>query len=232
MQIGLAELLQNGLKLKGSRGLYGFTPLHHACNRGHMNVVSQLLKAGVDINETNDSGETALHLACYSGRLLIVDLLLDKGANINAVNQYGESALFYAVRRKSYALARVLLQRGADPTIEDRYGDKAIDHAEDERMRNEFYQKHVVDARRGQLNHDDLLYIYKYLNAKDICRCALVSGKWHRVSQTEELWARLGIRRWELALTASLGFQTAPAASFSRRSSSKDNASSSSLTRK
>jgi len=48
-----------------------------------------IIKAGVDINCRNNSGETALHLASYSGHLLIVEQLIDNG----------ETPLFYAARK-------------------------------------------------------------------------------------------------------------------------------------
>ncbi len=57
----------------------GFTPLHHACNRNHADMVNELLKLNVNINATNDNNETPLHLAVYNGSMLIVEQLLDRG---------------------------------------------------------------------------------------------------------------------------------------------------------
>ena len=48
--------------------------------------------------------------------------------------------------------------------------------------------------------------------------------KWHRVSITESIWSRLGVRRWELALQSTLGFGMAASSSFSLKRPSKTNA--------
>eukprot|EP01036_Dinobryon_divergens_P029777 gene29777-38922_t len=125
---GITKLISNGLDIQQCRGLGGFTPLHHACNRGHAHIVSELIKMRIPVNCVNDSGETPLHLAVYAGNILIVEQLLDKGAKINLPNKEGETVLFYAARRNQPAIARLLLQRGADCTVRDKYGDLAIDH--------------------------------------------------------------------------------------------------------
>ena len=69
-QIFIFEMLNLYLCIKG------FSPLHHACNRGHSAMVFELLRLCVPIDVRNDSLETPLHLAVYSGNLLIVDQLL------------------------------------------------------------------------------------------------------------------------------------------------------------
>jgi ankyrin repeat protein len=78
---GLIEYIEmNNIKnLNNIKGMSGFTLLHHACNRGHMLMVFELIKAKVDVLAINDGGETALHLAAYSGNLLVVEQLLDSG---------------------------------------------------------------------------------------------------------------------------------------------------------
>ena len=47
--------------------------------------------------------------------------------------------------------------------------------------------------------------VFAFLTASDVCRAACVSGKFHRVSESAEIWARLGVRRWEVALQNVLG---------------------------
>jgi hypothetical protein len=203
----------------------GFTPLHHACNRNHADMVNELLKLNVNINATNDNNESPLHLAVYNGSMLIVEQLLDRGnhpffylfsftylliqgADINIVNIYKETPLLYASRRSKPALIRLLLERGADRTIKDSYGDTAEDHADDEPTKRAFLTQQVDQT--GKLPYKLLLYIFQYLNAKDVCKAACVCGKWHRVSENPLIWSNLGIRRWELSLKSSLGFTTAP----------------------
>lgn len=86
---GIVKLISNGLDIQQCRGLGGyiyisylfffllnskksillrnrdrFTPLHHACNRGHAHVVSELIKMRIPVNCVNDSGEVKKFLRC------------------------------------------------------------------------------------------------------------------------------------------------------------------------
>ena len=235
---GIQRAIENGVDIVSCRGLHGYTALHHACNRAHALVVSELIRLNMPIDIRNDSGETPLHLAVYAGNILVVDQLLDKGADINAVNADKETCLFYAARRRQPAIIRLLLQRGADASLEDALGDTAVDQATDPNSIRAFKTKTLRDQNdnntssscvcggasgnehqsltHAALNYSVLLKIYSYLNVMDVLRCACVSSKWHRVSEYEEVWKALGVRRWELALQSSLGFAPAPTASFFR----------------
>ena len=209
-------LIDHGVNITQFRGLNGFTPLHHACNRGHGNVVSVLLNANFPVDTTNDAGETPLHLATYMGHLLIVEQLIDRGANINGRNEYDETPLFYATRRKMPALVRLLLQRNANPDLVDINDEKAIEHTEDPRTLSMFAvtTPHEGETSVSKMSHQAIQNIYSFLSGKEIGRASCVCGKWHRASESDEVWARVGCRRWELALQGSLGFGTTAASSF------------------
>lgn len=219
----LQNLHLSGIDIVSCRGLNGYTPLHHACNRGHALVAAELLRLNATIDCKNDNGETPLHLAVYAGNILIVDQLLDFGADINALNNEGETCLFYAARKGQPAIIRLLLQRGADATILDNYDERASDQAKDSSTLKAFDTTTIVETSSHPLQYSDLLKIFSYLKVMDVLRCACVSSKWHRVSEYEEVWKRLGVRRWELALQSSLGFAPAATMSFYRptRKSSK-----------
>lgn len=192
---GLILMIQNGVSLLSCKGLSGYTPLHHACNRGHVAVVSEILKAQLSmINSSNDTGETALHLAVYAGNMNIVEQLLDHGANVDARNEYGETPLFYAARRNMPALIRLLLQRGSDIEASDRYGERAVDHCTSSHTTQAFEASRIDQT--GMLPLNELFFVFQFLDAREICRCAMVAGKWHRVSETERIWAGLGVRRY------------------------------------
>lgn len=209
-------LIEHGVNISQFRGLNGFTPLHHACNRGHGDVVSLLLSANFPVDITNDAGETPLHLAAYMGHLLIVEQLIDRGANINGRNEYNETPLFYATRRKMPALVRLLLQRNANADLLDINDEKAIDHTEDPRTLSMFAATtpYEGDTAISKISHHAIQIIYSFLGARDIGRASCVSGKWHRASESDEVWARVGNRRWELALQGSLGFGATVSSSF------------------
>jgi ankyrin repeat protein len=166
---GIQNLLSNGLDMSKCKGLNGFTPLHHASNRGHAQIVAELLKHNVAIDIQNDFGETPLHLAVYAGNILIVDQLIDKGANINARNNDNETPLFYASRKSMPAIVRLLLQRGADVNAQDKYGDIAIDHATNINTKKAFDSK-AIDSNSSNLNfgYDHLHLIFSYLTLNDI----------------------------------------------------------------
>jgi hypothetical protein len=205
------------------RGMGGTSALHYASRRGLAAVVLALLKCGFNADAKNDSGETALHHAVYYGHLLIVELLLDNGANINAVNNYNETPLIYAAQKSMPAVVRILLLRGADVTIKDRYGDGAAEVVSDARTAAMFQTATVIESR-GSLPYDQVVHVFSFLNAREIAKASMVCGKWHRASECEELWARLGVRRWEFALQSSLGFGPTATASFRPKASSKKKA--------
>ena len=60
---------------------HGCTPLHLACNKGHLEVVELLLDRGDNLSIANN-GWTPLNSACNKGQLEVVKLLLDQGSNL------------------------------------------------------------------------------------------------------------------------------------------------------
>ena len=193
---GFILALQSGVNLVTCKGLSGYTALHHACNRGHVAIVSEILKAQLHVIKiSNDTGESALHLAVYAGNMNIAEQLLDHGADLDAKNDYGETPLFYAARRNMPALIRLLLQRGSDAGTIDRFGEVAADHCTNDHTLQAFKASKIDQS--GLLPLNELLLIFQFLDAREICRCAMVAGKWHRVSETETIWANLGVRRYE-----------------------------------
>lgn len=55
-----------------------------ACETGDFAKVKELIKNGIDINETHHSGMTSLMYACQNGHLNIVKYLVRKGVDVNA----------------------------------------------------------------------------------------------------------------------------------------------------
>ncbi|XP_041969924.1 ankyrin repeat and sterile alpha motif domain-containing protein 1B-like isoform X4 [Aricia agestis] len=64
---------------------FSTTPLHRASKNGQVEVVLELLKAGIDPNIRTDSG-TPLHEAACFGKAGVVRILLEHGANLYAVD--------------------------------------------------------------------------------------------------------------------------------------------------
>jgi ankyrin repeat protein len=61
----------------------GYTPLHLACDNGHIDIVNILLKCNSSVNLCNTDGYTPLHLACYNGNIDIVNILLKCNSSVN-----------------------------------------------------------------------------------------------------------------------------------------------------
>ena len=71
----------------------GWTPLHYACAKGHLDVASFLLANGANVNAPSLGGTTPLMMAVQSGNESLVKLLLDKGADLQLRNAEGISAI-------------------------------------------------------------------------------------------------------------------------------------------
>lgn len=139
-------------------GFNGDTPLICACRRGHLRIVSFLLKRNADVNLKNQKQRNCLHYAVkkkftFFDYLLIillmpvmligyflmvsktkqnealVRMLLDAGIDVNATDCYGCTALHYACEMKNQNLIPLLLEAHADPTIKNRRGETSLDIA-------------------------------------------------------------------------------------------------------
>ena len=64
--------------------------LHLSCTFGRPLVTNSLIRAGADVNATNEGGDTPLILASLNGHGSIVEALLKAGANVHATDQFGE----------------------------------------------------------------------------------------------------------------------------------------------
>lgn len=137
----------------------GDTPLICACRRGHLRIVSFLLRRNADVNLKNLKERTCLHYAVkkrftFFDYLLIillmpvlligyflmvsktkqnetlVRMLLNAGVEVNATDCDGYTALHYACQMKNQALIPLLLEAHADPTIRNKHGESSLDIAQ------------------------------------------------------------------------------------------------------
>ncbi|CAD7673973.1 unnamed protein product [Nyctereutes procyonoides] len=139
-------------------GFNGDTPLICACRRGHLRIVSFLLKRNADVNLKNRKGRNCLHYAVkkrftFFDYLLIillmpvlligyflmvsktkqnealVRMLLDAGVDVNATDCAGCTPLHYACQMKNQTLVPLLLEARADPTIKNKRGESCLEVA-------------------------------------------------------------------------------------------------------
>jgi ankyrin repeat protein len=89
----------------------GWTPLHYACAKGHLEVSSFLLANGANVNATSLGGTTPLMMAVQSGNEYLVKLLLDKGADLQLRNAEGISAIDIAEIYNKPAISEGLRSR-------------------------------------------------------------------------------------------------------------------------
>ncbi|KAG5596666.1 hypothetical protein H5410_037898 [Solanum commersonii] len=84
-----------------------------AANRGDDLLLSQLLKKGMDANESDSNGRTVLHLAASKGSVECILLLLDFGSDPNRIDSEGNVPLWDAMVGKHEAAIKLLVDNGA-----------------------------------------------------------------------------------------------------------------------
>ena len=90
----------------------GDTPITNAAEQGQVQMVHELLHAGVDVNSCNDEGETALIVAVYGEKIGVVERLLRyDGLDINAHDDQDNTALPHAALHDDVGIPVRLLSR-------------------------------------------------------------------------------------------------------------------------
>ena len=90
-----------------------FTPLHHACDKGHRDVAEILIKFGADPNAKDGHGATPVHWAAGSGDGALLNLLLAHKGYVHEEDANGATPLHWAATKGRTHLVDILLERGA-----------------------------------------------------------------------------------------------------------------------
>lgn len=94
----------------------GAGPVADAAERGDHAAVRNLLRSGVDVNETQGDGMTALHWAADSGDAELAGMLVYAGANVDGGTRIGRYTPLHIASRKGNAdVVGILLDAGANP---------------------------------------------------------------------------------------------------------------------
>ncbi|KAG6336356.1 hypothetical protein ID866_2751 [Astraeus odoratus] len=104
----------------------GFTPLHSAASRGHLDVVRWLIEECGAMPDLEDrEGETALHKAALHGHVPIIKYLLPDKADVHARDADGWTALHNACSKGYLDIVRWLCESGGATNEVD--GIKGVD---------------------------------------------------------------------------------------------------------
>ena len=123
-----AQALVNAQKIDLNRlNTSGESPLMMAALKGELDLASEMVKKGADVNKT---GWTPLHYAATSGHVSVMKLLLENYAYIDASSPNGSTPLMMASMYGSVQAVQLLLNEGADPMLKNQQGLAALQFAE------------------------------------------------------------------------------------------------------
>ncbi|CBJ29031.1 Chain A, Crystal Structure Of A Designed Full Consensus Ankyrin [Ectocarpus siliculosus] len=117
-QLGQIDVIQeliaaDAIELNAQDG-NGWTPLMHACARGHRSVVGALLTAGASVDIESHDGRTALHRAATWKRLGPLDQLIEAGADVRHGARNKWTPLHCAAAAGDAHACSILVGAGAD----------------------------------------------------------------------------------------------------------------------
>ena len=108
----------------------GYTPLYYAAERGYNECIRELLKVGVNLDQTSSyDRDTALMIAASKGLLDTVRLFLEAGANVHKKNFFWYTALILAAQRGQSACVKALIAAGANIHTVDYSGHNSLTKA-------------------------------------------------------------------------------------------------------
>lgn len=108
-----------------NKGLKGWTALHYACQKGHLNIVQQLLNANAELHaqtidpfaSPNQKEYSPLHIAAKYNQAKILEALLTRGATVNQTTYDDETALSLACTSGDLEVIKHLLKAKAECSI-------------------------------------------------------------------------------------------------------------------
>ncbi|WP_341811169.1 ankyrin repeat domain-containing protein [Wolbachia endosymbiont (group A) of Oxytorus armatus] len=114
------------------------TPLHNACNNGHVKVVEYLIQEGDRLKAKNKDGEAPLHVAVqHDGTLEVIEFILSRDlSGINDITNNGKTPLHLAIREDKPNTVQLLLRKGANIAVKDKNGKTSLDLAKQEDYTN------------------------------------------------------------------------------------------------
>ena len=140
-------LLKFGAKANEGPATVFETPLHFAAKQNNIELLTELIKYGGDINATKIEGTTPLHIASAEDNIDVAKILIKNGANIKAECSrqskisIGKGTVILAGHKvgitpfhfvQSQEIAKLLIENGADVKTVNSEGKSALHLAKDE----------------------------------------------------------------------------------------------------
>ncbi|KAG8444767.1 hypothetical protein GDO86_009803 [Hymenochirus boettgeri] len=120
----VVQLINKGAKVAVTK--HGRTPLHLAANKGHVNIVQILLKAGCDLDIQDDGNQTALHRAAVVGQSEVLALLIQEGCALDRQDKDGNTALHEASWHGFSQSVKLLVKAGANVLAKNKAGNTPL----------------------------------------------------------------------------------------------------------
>ena len=125
-------ITKQGLNPNEVKDPSGLTPLHLACQYGHLDIVQYLINdQNCKPETTNTKGCTPLHIVCKSGHLHIVKYLItDHKCNPHCTDNDGYTPLHAASESGNIETVNYLItEQGCDPNVVDSIGNTPLHYA-------------------------------------------------------------------------------------------------------
>eukprot|EP00854_Cymbomonas_tetramitiformis_P006789 gene6789-8112_t len=100
----------------------GLTALHHACQRGALDVVKFLIAHGAEVETEDKLGRTPLHAAAIWDHPEVVKFLVGRDAYLESNDYSDETPLLLAVRNSPLDMVKLLLSLGASTDSRSKNG--------------------------------------------------------------------------------------------------------------
>lgn len=120
--------MEVGMVMGGFAIAQSYNALSQAVADGDLNLVTELIAKGADVNEKegNSSDVTPIFLAVGDGNLEIAETLLNFGAKVNVRDEERRTPLMNLDEDASAELVRLLVKHGAKVNLTDEEGNTAL----------------------------------------------------------------------------------------------------------
>lgn len=114
-----STLLKTDPESSGSKAGDGRTALHFALQTEQDEMVDYLIRAGVPLESSDDTGQRPLHLAMELGNEKAVELLVAAGSDVNAALPDGRTPVTIAIENRCDNLLDTLMDSSLETTLVD-----------------------------------------------------------------------------------------------------------------